>query len=104
MKNILLLGATGSIGDSVLSVISQNSKEFNLYGISFNKNISLGNKIIENFSPSFVHIDNQEAFQKQSQRKSCTILNGDDDLESLIKNNDIDIIVCATSGLSLIHI
>ena len=83
MKNILLLGATGSIGDSVLSVISQNSKEFNLYGISFNKNISLGNKIIENFSPSFVHIDNQEAFQKQSQRKSCTILNGDDDLEDL---------------------
>ena len=100
MKNILLLGATGSIGDSVLSVISQNSKEFNLYGISFNRNISLGNKIIENFSPSFVHIDNQEAFQKQSQRKSCTILNGDDDLEGLIKNNDIDIIVCATSGFA----
>ncbi len=100
MKNILLLGATGSIGESVLSVISQNNEEFNLYGISFNKNITLGNKIIENFSPSFVHIDNKEVFQKQSQRKSCTVLNGDDGLEDLIKNNDIDIIVCATSGFA----
>jgi 1-deoxy-D-xylulose-5-phosphate reductoisomerase len=100
MKNILLLGATGSIGESVLSVISQNSEEFNLYGISFNRNISLGKKIIENFSPSFVHIENKEAFQKQSQRKSCIVLNGDDDLEDLIKNNDIDIIVCATSGFA----
>ena len=32
MKNILLLGATGSIGDSVLSVIKQNSNELNLEG------------------------------------------------------------------------
>ena len=27
MKNILVLGATGSIGDSVLSVIEQNSEK-----------------------------------------------------------------------------
>ena len=39
MKNILLLGATGSIGDSVLNVISQNEDKFNLFGISFNNNI-----------------------------------------------------------------
>ena len=39
MKNILLLGATGSIGKSVLSVIGQNKEKFNLYGISFNKDI-----------------------------------------------------------------
>ena len=36
MKNILLLGATGSIGSSVLSVIEQNKNELNLMGISFN--------------------------------------------------------------------
>ena len=36
MKNILLLGATGSIGDSVLDVISQNQDKLNLIGISIN--------------------------------------------------------------------
>jgi 1-deoxy-D-xylulose-5-phosphate reductoisomerase len=69
MKNILLLGATGSIGESVLSVISQNSEEFNLYGISFNRNISLGKKIIENFSPSFVHCRQQRGFSKTISKK-----------------------------------
>ena len=39
MKNILLLGATGSIGDSVLSVIKQNSNELNLEGIAFQSNL-----------------------------------------------------------------
>ena len=47
MKNILLLGATGSIGKSVLSVIGQNKEKFNLYGISFNKDITRAQKIIQ---------------------------------------------------------
>ena len=51
MKNILLLGATGSIGDSVLNVISKNRDLFNLFGISLNKNISKSMKITKEFSP-----------------------------------------------------
>ena len=31
MKNILLLGGTGSVGSSSLKVIHQNKNEFNLY-------------------------------------------------------------------------
>ena len=38
--NILLLGATGSIGDSVLGVIEENHSELNLFGITFYKNIT----------------------------------------------------------------
>ena len=100
MKNILLLGATGSIGKSVLGVISQNNDKFNLYGISFNKNIVQGDEIIKNFSPTFAHIDNKDVFEKQSLKKSCNFINGDNSLEDLIKNDDIDIIVCATSGFA----
>ena len=40
MKNILLLGATGSIGKSVLSVINENKSKLNLFGISLNNNIN----------------------------------------------------------------
>ena len=46
MKNILLLGATGSIGDSVLSVIKQNNQQLNLFGIALNSNISKATSII----------------------------------------------------------
>ena len=65
MKNILLLGATGSIGSSVLSVIEQNKNELNLMGISFNSNITKGTKIIEQFSPSIVHIENLNCFEEK---------------------------------------
>ena len=50
MKNILLLGATGSIGKSVLSVISENKNLFNLMGISFKSNYSKAEEIINNMS------------------------------------------------------
>ena len=71
MKNILLLGATGSIGKSVLSVIKQNQDELNLMGISFNTNISKGTEIIEQFSPSYVHIENVSCFQEKKFFDTC---------------------------------
>ena len=66
MKNILLLGATGSIGKSVLSVISQNKDKFNLIGIAFNTNISIAQNIINDFLPKYVHIDDHDCFIKQT--------------------------------------
>lgn len=101
MKNILLLGATGSIGKSVLSVISQNSDSLNLYGISFNKNISRFKEISKEFSPNYIYIDDFECFRKGKNRNDCEkYLNGEDDLKSLIYDKHIDIIVCATSGFA----
>ena len=55
MKNVLLLGATGSIGESVLSVISQNKESLNLFGISLNKNILKSQEILKEYSPDYVY-------------------------------------------------
>ena len=100
MKNILLLGATGSIGKSVLSVISQNKDKFNLIGIGFSTNISIAKKIINDFSPKYVHIDDRDCFIKQIDNKHCSFMNGDSNLEELIKLDEVDIIICATSGFA----
>ena len=100
MKNILLLGATGSIGKSVLSVISENKNKFNLMGISFNRNYSKGEKIINNFLPKYVYIDDHDCYVKNTTNNGCIFLNGDSSLEQLIKNTEIDIIICATSGFA----
>ena len=100
MKNILLLGATGSIGKSVLSVISQNKDKFNLIGIAFNTNISIAQKIINDFLPKYVHIDDHDCFIKQTDNKNLSFMSGDSNLENLIKLDEVDIIVCATSGFA----
>ena len=98
MKNILLLGATGSIGSSVLSVIEQNKNELNLIGISFNSNITKGTKIIEKFSPSIVHIENLNCFEEKKVFDTCTYINTESELNNLINHKEVDIIVCAISG------
>ena len=59
MKNIIVLGATGSIGDSVLSVIKQNKNKLNLLGISFSSNISKAKEGADK-SPTKRQIENQK--------------------------------------------
>lgn len=58
MKNILLLGATGSIGDSALDVISQNPESLNLYGMAFNSNIDKASDIANKFLPDYAYLEN----------------------------------------------
>ena len=100
MKNILLLGATGSIGESVLSVISQNKESLNLFGISLNKNIPKSQEILKEYSPDYVYIEDHDSFKSLAIKDSERYLNGEGDLEKLINKEEIDIIVCATSGFA----
>ena len=100
MKNVLLLGATGSIGESVLSVISQNKESLNLFGVSFNKNILRYQEILKEHSPDYVYIDDHDSFKSLCNNDKEKYLNGDEDLENLINKDDVDIIVCATSGFT----
>ncbi len=100
MKNILLLGATGSIGKSVLSVISQNKESLNLVGISFNKNVQRYQEILKEHSPDYVYIEDYESFKNLCNKDKERYLNGDVELERLLNTADVDIIVCATSGFA----
>ena len=98
--NILLLGATGSIGKSVLSVINQNNSELSLFGIAFNKNITEANNIIKNFAPSYVYIDDYDTFKNQNPAIKTKYINGDSALADLINHEDVDVIICAISGFA----
>ncbi|MAC93857.1 MAG: 1-deoxy-D-xylulose-5-phosphate reductoisomerase [Flavobacteriaceae bacterium] len=104
MKNILLLGATGSIGDSVLSVIQQNSQMLNLFGVALDSNITKTALIIDNYDPSYVHIKSEASFmdlQNLSIDKNRTqILHEKTELEAIINHKDVDIIVSAISGFA----
>ena len=104
MKNILLLGATGSIGDSVLSVIKQNSDELNLVGIAFQSNTTKANSIIEEFDPNYAYCESKANLNiiNDSLKKSegIELLNNKSELEYLLNHKSIDIIISAISGFS----
>ena len=102
MKNILLLGATGSIGDSVLSVIEQNQQSLNLYAITLDSNTSKAKDISESFTPEYIHINNEKSFNKikEDNEINSKVLNGSSDLSALINDDNIDIIVSAITGFA----
>lgn len=56
MKNIYLLGATGSIGTQTLDVIRKNLDQFRLITFSAGHNIDLTRSIIEEFKPRYVSV------------------------------------------------
>ena len=49
MKNIIILGATGSIGTQTLDIIDQNKKEYCLKAFSFGRNVTKAIEIINKY-------------------------------------------------------
>ncbi len=64
MKNIILLGATGSIGSQTLDVIINNIDDYKLISIAFGTNLEKGIEIIKQFKPQYVSVTNQEDARK----------------------------------------
>ncbi len=60
MKNICLLGATGSIGKSTLDIIKANLDKYCLKAFSFYNNINKARLIIKEFSPILVSSPKKE--------------------------------------------
>ena len=81
MKEIILLGATGSIGTQCLDVIRGN--KFILKGFSFGNNINQAIKIIEEFHPLYVCCKEEKDKNWKTEKK-------DDDNKG--KNDKYDIL------------
>jgi 1-deoxy-D-xylulose-5-phosphate reductoisomerase len=104
MKNIIVLGATGSIGDSVLSVIKQNKNKLNLLGITFSSNTAKAEEIINEFKLKNIYTESNQSheFLKHTFENNyeLNILRDKSELEELLNKDDVDIIVSAISGFA----
>ena len=97
LKNIILLGATGSIGKSTLSLIRQKREKFNLIGISAYKNTEQLKLISEEFNVKnvcFFKNDKDIVFNKFTK-----VMKGYNGLLELASLN-CDIVVSGISGLA----
>jgi 1-deoxy-D-xylulose-5-phosphate reductoisomerase len=102
MKNIIILGSTGSVGKSVLDVVRCYPEKFNVKGISSNENVSLLMEQAEEFKPEVVSINTEKAYSELKAKglKSVEILKGDEGLERLAEKEPSDIIFMAISGVT----
>ena len=60
MKNVSIIGSTGSIGTQTLSVIREHPGEFSVKTLSCGRNISLLADEIREFHPEFVSVEREE--------------------------------------------
>ncbi len=101
MKNIVLLGATGSIGDSCLNVIRQNKKHFHLFGIGLGGNLDKAQQIAKEFCPEHIFVAEPHINQSHDLLQShSSILSTEDELQSLIQDPSVDIVISAISGFA----
>lgn len=54
MKDLIILGATGSIGTQTLDIVRMYKEEFNVLAISVGSDLKKAKEIIEEFKPKFV--------------------------------------------------
>ena len=101
MKKIVLLGATGSIGDSCLNVIRQNKDQCQLMAMALNGNLDKAQQIDDEFHPEYIYIAESNLDNRHSLFSSkAKILSDADGLQGLIEDTDTDIVISAISGFA----
>lgn len=102
MKNILLLGSTGSIGLSTLEIIRSMPDQFKITGLSVNNNTDKLEEQIKEFKPSRVVVTNEVEAEKLREKigSSCEVLSGEKGLIEITRQSDYDILLSAIVGFA----
>ena len=103
MKQITILGATGSIGISTLDVIDRHSRAYNIFALTGNKKIPLLAEQCAKFNPKYAVVMDAEAAGElvnllAQNHVSTEVLVGTDALASVSSHKDVDIVMAAIVG------
>ncbi|MBU0682747.1 MAG: 1-deoxy-D-xylulose-5-phosphate reductoisomerase [Candidatus Omnitrophica bacterium] len=100
MKNIILLGSTGSVGKNVLDVVKCFPEKFRIKAITSNSNVSLLTRQAKEFKPEVIAIGDKARVSelKSNLSGNTKIFAGIEGLESIINSVSADIIFVAISG------
>ena len=98
MKNVVVLGSTGSIGRNALSVLSDFADRFSVFGLSANTNVSLLREQVKRFKPKKVAITDEESFHHFKEEKDVEILFGLEGLKKLCSAPEADLVINALVG------
>ena len=96
-KNIILLGSTGSIGQSTLRLLRNNKDKFNLIGVSAHNNAVELSKIVNEFDVPHVVLSNPQYAKRYFGKYKLNI--GKDALIELAKIK-CDVVVSGIIGIS----
>ena len=88
MKNIAILGSTGSIGTQALEIIRQNPGIFKAVALSCGKNTELLKEQIEEFKPDMVYCEADSSLNKNA-----------DSIIDIATTDDADMVLNSMMGM-----
>ena len=103
MKNIAILGSTGSIGVNTLKIIKNNQGQFRVFALVSNKNYRLLFHQVVEFKPKFVYVHDLKALNKLKKlldtvKQNTIFLSQNDDIDSIFIKKKLDIVVAGIVG------
>ncbi len=98
-KNIAILGSTGSIGVSLLNIVSKNKKNFDIKLLSAHKNYRKLFKQAELYNVKNIIITDPKSYKiAKSKKKNLKIHNNFQNLSKIFKKK-IDYVMCSIIGI-----
>lgn len=97
MKNIAILGASGSVGQQALDVIREHRDQYRLVSFSVGRNIDVAKSVIEEFHPAIVAVQNEED-AAQLTGYDIEVTSGEEGLLAVAGYHDNDILLNSILG------
>ena len=103
MKNICILGSTGSIGTQALQVVDFLGDQLNVVGLVAGSNVDLIEKQIEKFDPDIAALADEasaELLRTRMKNKRVKILGGQDGVIQVAAMPEADMALSAIVGIA----
>ncbi|MCL2861181.1 MAG: 1-deoxy-D-xylulose-5-phosphate reductoisomerase [Firmicutes bacterium] len=101
MKNVVILGSTGSIGETVLNIIRRNPNKFKIVGLAANVNYDLLHSQTKEFNPEFVGLSCEKSAKEAEIKYGKFITEtGDKAAITAAALSNADTIICAIVGIA----
>lgn len=103
MKKLAILGATGSIGASTLSVCRSNPELYEISLLAAATSVDAMFSLCQEFSPKYVSLSDASARCRLAEKlkqanSSCQLLNSEAELLQLLASNEVDSVMAAIVG------
>ena len=100
MKNIAILGSTGSIGTQTLDVVARFPDRFNIIALVAHRNVDLLKDQIKKFQPELGVVSDEEKAEMLSMDVDIRVFAGEENIVTAATDHRVDMVINALVGKS----
>ncbi|MGD8447347.1 MAG: 1-deoxy-D-xylulose-5-phosphate reductoisomerase [Desulfobacterales bacterium] len=100
MKNIAILGSTGSIGTQTLDIVAQFPDRFNIIALVAHRNVDRLKDQIKRFQPEFVVVSDEKNAEILSKQIDIRVFAGEENIVTAATDHRVDMVINSLVGKS----